>query len=507
MKGLILGSDLLEYNNSVKLLEINTNTTIFNSAAPLLDYTPFFQMLVNNNITELHFIWNEDEAFIKDTDSFDFEFEEMLKVKCIESNIQYFNYKVPKNSVSVPYVEDANNKFILRQAFDTTALIDETYCADKFEFFNLMKDSEYIPKTYINNNTTDLSFDIFDTTINYSGGQPNIVKKSRYPEYDFNLYPAVSKLTNTTELNELKTSVDNTNFLLQEFIYDDSNVVDNRWNIIRSIDIIYGGELDVINLGSYRTSTYVDINAWGDEYETNGTQLTKKSRYKWVNKTQNISNGDGFNYHANSDSLILGADGNLISLNDLHVGSAITGIDWTNSEGLSPSGDLEILKNPPRRYVSTLNDMNSTISTAETDVINIFSNSLSSLFIKITLEDGTYWNELKDTPFFIQTEGNDLFHFDRLNTCLVGDKIATYNKTTKEISTKTITGLDIVFDEIVGYNIDVEPCDIFLVNINTPDLFVVQHNFDCGYCGWFSCDSYGCNYHCPGCPGGPRGFK
>ena len=46
MKGTIIGSDLLEFNNSVKILEINTNTTIFNSAADLLDYTLFFEMLV-----------------------------------------------------------------------------------------------------------------------------------------------------------------------------------------------------------------------------------------------------------------------------------------------------------------------------------------------------------------------------------------------------------------------------------------------------------------------------
>jgi glutathione synthase/RimK-type ligase-like ATP-grasp enzyme len=47
MKGTIIGTDLLEFNNSVKILEINTNATIFNSAVDLLDYTSFFEMLVN----------------------------------------------------------------------------------------------------------------------------------------------------------------------------------------------------------------------------------------------------------------------------------------------------------------------------------------------------------------------------------------------------------------------------------------------------------------------------
>jgi hypothetical protein len=63
-------------------------------------------------------------------------------------------------------VEDAPDKFILRQSFDTTALVDETYCADKFEFFDLMSGSAYTPGTYFT--SLNLSLDTFtnlDTTL------------------------------------------------------------------------------------------------------------------------------------------------------------------------------------------------------------------------------------------------------------------------------------------------------------------------------------------------------
>ena len=56
MKGTIIGTDLLQKDDSVQIIEINTNTTIFNDGAELLDYEPFFSVLVTNNITELHFI-------------------------------------------------------------------------------------------------------------------------------------------------------------------------------------------------------------------------------------------------------------------------------------------------------------------------------------------------------------------------------------------------------------------------------------------------------------------
>ena len=503
MKGTIIGTDLLEFNNSVKILEINTNTTIFNSAVDLLDYTSFFEMLTNNNITELHFIYNDEEAYIKDTDTNSFLFEERLKTKCIENSITYFDYKVPKNSVTVPYVEDADNKFILRQAYDTTALVDETYCADKFEFFNLMKDSEYIPKTYINNGT-ELSFDTFNTISNYTNGRPNLVKKDRYPSYDFNLYPSLSKLTSDTQLNQLKTSVDNTTFLIQEFIYDDANIVNNRWNVIRSIDILYGGELDVLNMGSYKTSTFVDVDAWGDEYEVDGFTLTKKSRYTWVNKPVYNMTTD-FNYHTNSESLILGSTGTLINLNDLEIGNPIASINFTDVDGLSPNSyDTDSFRTPTRRWSSTIDQVQSTLTNTPSEVIGMASQAVSEIMLKITLENGVSWNELRDVNYLIQAADSNVTYFDRINTVEVGDKMVTYNKTTSELSTLTITGLEIVYDEIIGYNIDIEPSDLFLVDITT-DLFAIQHNIVCDWCGWYECGGYNCMVSCEYC-GGNQGL-
>jgi len=133
MKATIIGSDLLQKDDTVKFLEINTNTTIYNAGAELLDYDPLFSVLNANNITEFHFIWTQGDSYKPMMEPF--KFKKILQEKCLENNITFNEYVVPMNSVTVPYIEDAPNKFILRQSFDTTALVDETYCADKFEFF------------------------------------------------------------------------------------------------------------------------------------------------------------------------------------------------------------------------------------------------------------------------------------------------------------------------------------------------------------------------------------
>lgn len=497
MKGTIIGTDLLEYGDSVKVLEINTNTTIFNNAADYLDYDSFFAVLISNNITELHFIYNQDEAFIT-INEFEFIFEERLKTKCTENGIEYFAYKVPKNSVTVPYVEDSGSRFILRQAFDTTALVDETYCADKFEFFSLMRDSQYAPKTY-QNPGTDLNMDTLDSISINPNGEPNLVKKSRYPNYNLGLYPAIFKLENTSELSDIKNSVNNTEYLLQEFVFDESNIVENRWNIIRSIDILYGNELDILNMGSYRTSTFVDLDAWNDEYQADGKQLTKKSRFKWVNK--NSDPEQKINYHANGDSLILGTDGQYQNLDSVTVGSSIGSVDFTNVDGYSPSDDLP--ESYGKRWQSTIEYTQSTLSTDPTVVNKIKSQEISNLFIRITLEDGTQWNELAETTFYVESAGSDVTQFDKLNRIIVGDKLITYNKNTSEISKKEIVALDIVYDEVTAYELDVEPSDLFLVDLNSSEL-AIQHNYACSWCGWYSCGSYNCEYNCTECGGGQQ---
>jgi hypothetical protein len=76
---------------------------------------------------------------------------------------------------------------------------------------------------------------------------PNVILKSRYPNYDSKVYPELYQLNSVDELNTLKESL-NGNYYLQEFINNSNNQHEDKNGIIRSIDIIYGSNLDVINM-------------------------------------------------------------------------------------------------------------------------------------------------------------------------------------------------------------------------------------------------------------------
>lgn len=492
MKGLILGTDLLEYNGDLKVLETNTNTTIYNEGADLLDYTALFQMLNDNSINEFHYIWTEAESYQPLNEPY--RFKDILEQKCLENNIMFKEYTVPLGSVTVPYIVDAANKFILRQAFDTTALFDESYCADKFGFFELMSGSNYIPKTYFS--SPDLSMDTFDTINNSDLSHPNTIIKVRHPNYNTEQYPELYTLQNNDDLNSTKSILDSSN-LLQEFIFDETNLVDGKYSIIRSIDIIYGGTLEIINLGGYRQSTLVPINFSQDEYVNGTMKLNQKSRFKYI--TKEVGTKKTIDYHTDIDSNILDFTGSLQNVNTLKTGDYIRSIDFVDFNGNHAAnfeeGKLDVLG-----WTSSLQQSNDTLTNVSSSLNNIFSASIDTLFIRITLSDGKTWVDAPGCVYYIEESGSNATRFEKLNKLYIGDKIVVTDKDTQQLSTIEITNLEMEYANMMIYGLDFEPSDLFLVDLGDDDFSVMHNSCWCpwNFCGYFCNSSY-----CFGCFSGP----
>ena len=497
MKGTIIGTDLLEQGDAVKILEINTNTSIINEGANFLDYDPFFNVLIDNNITDLHFIWTEGAAYLPLTETF--RFEEILIQKCEENNINYHAHKVPANSVTVPHIQDEDNIFILRQSFDTTAIVDDTYCADKFGFFNLMKDTEFIPKTYFN--STEMSMDTIDTVNYFNSDEPNILKKHRLPMYDVKIYPELHSIQSDEDLLDIKSNTDSEqNILLQEFVYDEKNIVDGRYNTIRSIDIIFGPDLDVINMGGYKLSTIIPLTFSNNEFIENTRKLNQKTRYKYITKT--LGNFAAIDYHTDDDTQILSYDGTLKDVDTIQLGDHIKSIDFRDFNGTGPSSDRNI---EVFGWDSTLQQTQDTLVEVQSSLSGITSAEVDTIFVRITLSNGLSWVDAPSCKYYIEEKDLLSTKFEKVNKMYVGDKIVIIDKDTNQLSTLEITGLEMEYAKKTIYALDFEPSDLFLVDIGD-GLFGVMHN-SC-WCPWNYCGYYCNSNYCPGCgrPGGP-GFK
>jgi hypothetical protein len=489
MKGVIIGSDLLEHNGDVKFLEINTNTTIYNQGAEMLDYDALFSILSSSAITEFHYIWTETDAFTPLYEPY--KFKGLLQEKCEEYNISFAEYVVPLGSITVPYIEDSPTKFILRQSYDTTALVDETYCADKFEFFNLMHTSEYIPKTFFD--CTEINFDTLDSVDYSSTSHPNVLIKARYPEYDKVLYPEIHTISNQSELDGIKANLPN-NYLVQEFVYSDDNLVEDRYSIIRSIDILYGPNLDVINMGGYRQSSIVPLSKFENEFISGSTKLDQKTRYKYITKRIDDVKQE---YHTDEDSMIVDYTGSLQRADTIQLGSYIRSIDFVDFNGNHAAnfeeGKLDVLG-----WESTLQQSRDTLTQLTSSLNHITSASVDTMFIRVTLTDGRNWIDSPACTYYIEESGSSATRFEVLNKMYVGDKIVITNSETSELTTLEIAGLEMEHAKMVVYALDFEPSDLFLVDLGA-DNFGVMHN-PC-WCPWSSCGDWCYSSYCPGCSG------
>lgn len=491
MKGVLIGTDYLEQGNDVKILEINTNSSMFNDGVDMLDFTLLFDTLVSNNITEFHYIFTEEVSVVPVGDGN--KLLDKLQSLCADNNIEYFEYQVQRNSVTVPYIEDDDSKFILRQAYDTYAILDSNYTSDKFEFFSLMSGSEYIPKTYYSSSEDQLYFDSLDTLEYTSSQNPNILEKDRYPSYDITQYPKLSDLPNDVELSLKKQQLSsNPNHLLQEFIYDDKNVVDGFYSVIRSFDIIYGSDLDIINMGGYRHSALVPLSFCDTEYTSGSYNLNPKSRTKYINK--NLDR-EPVVYHTDLESVILMSDETLKRVDDIEEGETIKTVSFENFDTSSATPWLEI---------SSLQLASQSLQYVSSSLISSYHQELNTLMIESTYDNGEKSIDSLTTAYYIEESGSLNTRFMPVNRMMVGDKVVILDKTTNQLSTKEVTDIDVVFKESINiYGLDFEPNDYFLVDKGS-NTFSIMHNRCNGCNSWAICGDFWCDRFCAACSGGPQ---
>jgi hypothetical protein len=502
MKGVIVGTDLLQdENGELKVLEINTSVGLYQDGNQYLDLTEFFNLLTGNSINELHFIYNESDVNIQNTKNYQsqnlgngtnqftqFTFRYMLETRCISNGITYQEYEVPNNAITVPYIEDADNKFILRLSYDSTAVIDSEYCGDKYNFQSLISGSTFSIKTYCN--SSDLDINTFNEIV--TGGTPNAIVKYRYPDYDKKQYPEIYILSDEEQLLNLKNTVP-TDFYLQEYVYSELNVVNNHNSVIRSVDIIYGGELDVCHLGSYTASSLVKNDVWSDEVDQLTGKITNKSRVKYINGFTTDSNK--VVYHVDDDTKIVSSTDTLLNMNQIEVGTELKTVNISN------------LPDQAEFFTSSLSETENNLTFGTTTVQQLKSQTYDGLFLNIELEDGTSWSDVPGSNMYVEHSGSNVTSFKRVNMLNVGDKILSLSNNNNTLSPIEITNITVTYENKTIYEVDVEESDLFLTSIgdeNSVLKLMIQHN-PCYSCNsWNPCGSWGCQSYCPTC--GPSCF-
>jgi hypothetical protein len=356
-----------------------------------------------------------------------------------------------------------------------------------------MHTSEYIPKTFFD--TAEVNLDTLDSVDYSSSLHPNVLIKARYPQYDKVLYPEIQIISNHSELDNIKGNLP-TDYLAQEFIYSDNNLIEDRYSVIRSIDILYGPNLDVINMGGYRQSTILPISTFENEFKSGSTILDQKSRYKYITKMIDDVQPE---YHTDEDSLIVDYTGSLQRADTIQLGTYIRSIDFIDFNGNHGAnfeeGKLDVLG-----WESTLQQSKDTLTQTTSSLSHITSASVDTMFIRVTLTDGRSWIDSPACTYYIEESGSLATRFEILNKMYVGDKIVITDAETSELTTLEIAGLEMEHTKMIVYALDFEPSDLFLVDLGAGN-FGVMHN-PC-WCPWSYCGNWCFSSYCPGCGGRP----
>jgi hypothetical protein len=478
MKAVLIGSDfLLDDNGNAKILEMNTNASVYQSMLPHLDFSAVTELIEQNSINEVVYIFSNEHIVVDPNMRLNITLGSRLQQICQTLGIAYTPYQVNVNATTVPYIEDAPNKLIFRQAFDSTALIDDEYCADKLNLQELIKDESYTVGTYASSTLHNI-----DTLNSLTPKEPNIIVKAKYPHYDGLLFPEAHYLTSTEQLDELKGAY-GTDYYIQEFINSDNNLVQGKYSIIRSFDLVYGSTLEVLHLGSYHQSSQVTTDIWPNEYVSGSTKMTTKSKLKWITKP---SQNQKRTYHLDNDTKVVAANGEYLLPSQLYQGLQVKSAAFSNF----PTGSIVDIF----AHTSSFQEMSDSLVINTAEVIDLYSASLEGVYLHVTLEDGTNWDDSTKSTIYVEVSGSTKTQFKALAQVDLGDKIIVVNHNTNELEKREVTELEPLFDTKIIYEVDVEDQDIFLSVLDEEEgIALVQHN-PCwcnGYnCGWWSCQSY-----------------
>jgi hypothetical protein len=479
MRTVLIGSDFMyDSDGNLKLLEINTAlgwdlASKIEDDVNCIDLTEFDTFIKSNNFTHIHYVGELGYLNIK------------LTQYCSDNSITYEYHVVGQESITVPYIEDNNETLIIRSSYDTTALVDDTYCRDKVGFMNLTQNQSFGSKFAYKDDSGNLINTI--TEIKDNGIHPNFILKSRYPGYDIHTFPKLFKVSNQTELDTVINDNVTNEYFLMEFYINSEKSYDGHLKIIRSLNLLLPPNLEAIPIGEY---TRLNPNILVDNVTYNSTTLQVDDFFR--NSYVSVVYNEWEPKLLDTDLVEL-ADGTFKTPIELQDGDLLKTIDIPNPNGTDISNYQANFNITYDTLVSgTTYSTNQMLSKKR---INVFA------FIEtITFEDGSTWSDTEGSSYLIN-RNNDI-SFIRLMEVKSGDIMILLDASSDTINfvSKTIQSTTLTKEVFSGWEISVQNAHLFLTknpNSTTNQSYVsIEHNAN--FCPAPACVP--CSSPCASCP-------
>jgi len=464
MKATLFSADFVRTNdNELKLLEVNTSTSIQEHlASSRLDFTDLITVITSNSITNVHVIYQDVSKTVAD------RFEEQLTSAA--PSVEFNRVVQADNAIYAPTVDDQDDRLILRISFDQAAVFDSVYAARDLNVYSLFvdnDDSSKIPGIYYSGSEDSTVYDTLETNFNSSNIADFAVRKYQSAKgADLFFYKAGRSSDDSAKrIANIKSelSVGGDNIITNYYKVDSAT----KASSIRLYQVIYGSDLDIVNIGAYEIDSLLDYPTSLTIDETITGNLIDSKHYSEFS-VEGINRARGITV----DNKLTRQDGSYDAVADVVTGDTyksyyVNGAPDTDDYGTLMSWEDAGSEMPSGSYITGSVMLSSTNETP-------CNNSI----VKVTLDNGRTFRSGGTAVVLIYDSSSDAVKYDYLSNITTDDQLFDSNG-----DKVAITSLDVEITENSAdaqvYQFNLEDTDVY-INSGSDIIF---HNAPCFIAG------------------------
>lgn len=322
MKGTLYSSDFVKNSlGELKLLEFNTDTDFPSASLSHFDWTPLIDVISSSSINEVHVVSKK--------------FQENIVLNLSESlhasnyNVSFTNIVETRDTIYPTDIEDGANVFILRMAYNEAAIFDSEYCKNELELYKLFSSdtngSTYTIPHYVSSSNDEYENNTLTETFNSANVPDVAIKKQAFSDGPtLNFY----KIGNSSDTDSNRYSSFLSTYEDGDIVsnYIDTSESTNYMKSYRAANILYGTELSIMNIASYKIDSWVDkpTSITFDDTQISNL-IDNKHRYEFATNwpKEYWKNGHG----VYSESELVNVSGSLVKAKDTVVDELYKSID------------------------------------------------------------------------------------------------------------------------------------------------------------------------------------
>lgn len=450
MKGTFFSTDFVtDTNGNLRLLEVNTDTGAVPSQMSSFDWTDFINILSEAEINELVVIykWELQKDIASSLSN---------AISASAPFITTYNeIIVPGVSVFPTSPEDGPNKFILRLAYDESAILDSEYAKGTLNLLKLFADNNDAESVtgFQHSSETYGTYDTLDRTLFNESNVPDLVAKDIVENHSPHGFYKIGKssLSNLERYAGFLSEVSSSTKVIQQYHISPEQIQSNTVSTIRSFQVVYGTNLDVCYVSQYEVDAVFSLPSTLDIDDTEFVNnLESKHYYEFA--TNHIKDQ---NHGLLGDESILNEEGVGVPISELVVGDTYKSY---YIDGSPNTDDEEVI----RAWKISGNTLPSGSYETTSTLVNAFDHQ-------------TYANDLIDIQFgndsnlYIGGETRMLVHSSIDNTIgymKVKDLTTEYSIFQNNGTLTPIVSIDVVIFE--------EPQTVYTLNMEEVDNFIID---------------------------------